>query len=65
MKRKLTVFLSLGLLAIGLTNVQAQLSVGETAEDRPYAVFEGAVLANKQLADLEGKVVVLNYYTPW
>ncbi len=44
---------------------QAQLGVGTSSDVTPFALFDGNSLTNKSLSDFEGKVVVVNYYTPW
>ena len=46
-------------------SAHAQLDVGATSEVTPFTLFDGTTLGNKSLVDFEGKVVVVNYYTPW
>lgn len=52
-------------VAAFVSTAQAQLDLGSASDPIPYATFEGNDLANGSLADLEGKVVIVNYYTPW
>ena len=44
---------------------QAQLSLGMSSNVTGFALFDGNTLGNTSLSDFEGKVVVVNYYTPW
>lgn len=48
-----------------LATAQAQLELGNTSDPTPFATFDGNDLSNGSLADHEGKIVIVNYYTPW
>lgn len=57
------VFALLALLAFGLLrNQEGPVTVGETAPNFTLTTFEGEQIS---LADLQGKVVVLNFWASW
>jgi cytochrome c biogenesis protein CcmG/thiol:disulfide interchange protein DsbE len=59
----IAVFALLALLAFGmLRNQEGPVTVGETVPDFTLTTFEGEQIS---LADLKGKVVVLNFWASW
>ena len=56
------VILSLAVLS-SLATAQ-ELPVGSQADNVEFALFENE-LTNRSLADFEGQIIALYYYTPW
>ncbi|MEM7385555.1 MAG: hypothetical protein AAF514_11480 [Verrucomicrobiota bacterium] len=45
--------------------VFGQAEVGSASTEVQMSLFENGILTNKKLSDFEGKVILINYYTPW
>lgn len=57
---------TLALLSACALTAQAQLDVGDTAEDRSVGIFDSAnELQNTPLSTFQDKVIVAYFYTPW
>lgn len=64
-KPTLSLFAALLTGASLLSSALGQLDVGESSDPISFGLFEDGALTSSGLDQLEGKVLVVYYYTPW